>query len=157
MVQAGSFVRVSCTWGGSQDSSAVSVSTDGFLMLEAAEDVMGSTEQNLELVVVNDLAGPLLSAVGSRLAFSFFSASLATLALALERLQTFDQIDVKTKGQKDVRVRAVSHSCNVFSVFLLQVGSSAGQGCGLQGDRQREHPVLEQGDCLCYFFCAEAF
>ena len=50
-------------------------------MLEAAEDVMGSTEQNLELVVVNDLAGPLLSAVGSRLAFfSFFSVFFATLA-----------------------------------------------------------------------------
>ena len=59
-------ILVSCTWG-SQDSSAVSVSTDGFLMLEAAEDAMGSTEQNLEMVVVDNLVGALLSALGSRL------------------------------------------------------------------------------------------
>ena len=58
-------ILVSCTWG-SQDSSAVSVSTDGFLILEAAEDAMGSTEQNLEMVVVDNLVGALLSAVGSR-------------------------------------------------------------------------------------------
>ena len=65
--QDGKFVRVSCTWG-SQEFSAFKVSTDGFLMLEAAEGAMGSTEQNLELVVVKNLVGPLLSAVGSRLA-----------------------------------------------------------------------------------------
>ena len=61
----GTFVRVSCTWG----SSAVSVSPDGFLFLEAAEDAMQSAEQNLELVVVDKiLSGHLLSAVASRLA-----------------------------------------------------------------------------------------
>ena len=37
-------------------------------MLEAAEGAMGSTEQTLELVQVKDLTGPLLLAVGSRLA-----------------------------------------------------------------------------------------
>ena len=63
--QDGTFVRVSCTWG----SSAVSVSPDGFLFLEAAEDAMQSAEQNLELVVVDKiLSGHLLSAVASRLA-----------------------------------------------------------------------------------------
>ena len=62
--QDGTFLRVSCTWG----SSAVSVSPEGFLFLEAAEDALQSTEQNLELVVVHKiLSGHLLSAVASRL------------------------------------------------------------------------------------------
>ena len=62
--QDGTFLRVSCTWG----SSVVSVSPEGFLFLEAAEDAMQSTEQNLELVVVHKiLSGHLLSALASRL------------------------------------------------------------------------------------------
>ena len=45
-------------------------------MLEAAEGAMGSTEQNLEMVVVNDLAGPLLCAVASRLVSSLVKTLL---------------------------------------------------------------------------------
>ena len=62
----GTFVKVRCSCR-SQESSAVSVSPHGFLLLEAAEASMGSTEQNLELVVVDKLGDHLLSAVGSRL------------------------------------------------------------------------------------------
>ena len=62
---SGTFVRVSCS---SHESNAVSVSTYGFLLLEAAENAMASTEQNLELVVVDTLSDHLLSAVASRLA-----------------------------------------------------------------------------------------
>ena len=63
----GTFVKLSWSWG-SQESNSVSVSLKGFLFLEAAEAAMKSTEQKLELVVVEDLRFQLLSAVGSRLA-----------------------------------------------------------------------------------------
>ena len=59
------FVRVSCPW---DESNAVSVSLDGFILLEEAEAAMESTEQNLELVVVDLLNTHLLTAVASRLA-----------------------------------------------------------------------------------------
>ena len=74
-------------------------------MLEAAEDVMGSTEQNLELVVINDLDGPLLSAVGSRLAFFSFSlclfrypgSSIPTLGLVIvSHLPPLSNLGTKT-------------------------------------------------------------
>ena len=63
--QDGVFVRVSCPW---DESNAVSVSVDGFILLEAAEAAMESTEQNLELFVVDLLNTHLLAALGSRLA-----------------------------------------------------------------------------------------
>ena len=56
---------MSCPW---DKSTTVSVSLDGFILLEAAEAAMESTEQNLELVVVDLLNIHLLTAVGSRLA-----------------------------------------------------------------------------------------
>ena len=63
--QDGKFVRVSCPW---DECNAVSVSPNGFLLLEAAEGAMSTTEQNLELVVVDRLWDQILTAVGSRLA-----------------------------------------------------------------------------------------
>ena len=63
----GRFVRVGCSWE-SQESNSVSVSLKGFLFLEEAEAAMKSTEQKLELVVVDHLRFRLLSAVGSRMA-----------------------------------------------------------------------------------------
>ena len=59
------FVRVSCPW---DESNAVTVSLEGFLLLEAAEGAMSSTEQNLELLMVDFLRPILLSSLGSRLA-----------------------------------------------------------------------------------------
>ena len=63
--QDGTFVRVSCPW---EEASAVSVSPDGFVLLEAAEGAMESTEQVLEVVQVDVLRFHLLSDVGSRVA-----------------------------------------------------------------------------------------
>ena len=60
-----SLARVSFPW---DDSDMVSVSLDGFCLLEAAEGAMDSTEQNLKLIVVNLLSSHLLTALGSRLA-----------------------------------------------------------------------------------------
>ena len=90
-------------------------------MLEAAEGAMGSTEQTLELVQVKDLAGPLLLAVGSRLA-----APLPPIP-------------------------------SLFwpSQYCIQVGSSEGQGCELQGHRPAPG-LLEQGDCNGHVFCPAA-
>ena len=61
----GIFVRVSCPW---DQSNPATVSLHGFLLLEAAEGTMESSEQDLELVVVDHLEGRNLTAVGSRLA-----------------------------------------------------------------------------------------
>ena len=61
----GEFVRVSCSSCGSHETSLVS--TQGFLLLEAAEGAMKSTEQKVEMVVVDHLRGRLLSALASRM------------------------------------------------------------------------------------------
>ena len=63
--QAGTFVRVSCSWG-SHESKAVS--PYGFLFLEIVQSAMSSTEQKVELVMVDQLKSRLLSSLGSRLA-----------------------------------------------------------------------------------------
>ena len=60
----GEFVRVSCSCGSDETSL---VSTQGFLLLEAAEGAMKSTEQKVEMVVVDHLRGRLLSALASRM------------------------------------------------------------------------------------------
>ena len=62
--KSGSFVRVTCSWG-SHESKAVT--PFGFRFLEMVESGMGSTEQKVELVVVDFLTKGLLSALGSRL------------------------------------------------------------------------------------------
>ena len=63
--KAGTFVRVSCSWGSHQSKA---VSPYGFLFLEIVESAMSSTEQKVELVVVDHLKCRLLFALGSRLA-----------------------------------------------------------------------------------------
>jgi len=67
-----SLARLSFPW---DDSDVVSVSLDGFCLLEAAEGAMDSTEQNLKLIVVDLLSSHLLTAVGSRLARQQTSAA----------------------------------------------------------------------------------
>ena len=69
------FARLSCP---GDDSDVVSVSLVGFCLLEAAEDAMDSTEQNLKLIVVDILRTHLLTAVGSRLARQQMSANVDT-------------------------------------------------------------------------------
>ena len=58
------YVRVSCPW---EESGSVCVSLEGFELLEIAEGAMGSTEQHLQLAVVNKLYEPTLSYLASRL------------------------------------------------------------------------------------------
>ena len=58
------YVRVSCPW---EESGSVCVSLEGFEFLEIAEGAMGSTEQHLQLAVVNKLWKPTLSSLASRL------------------------------------------------------------------------------------------
>ena len=95
--QDGSFVRVSCS---SHGSNAVSVSTYGFLLLEAAESAMASTEQNLELVVVDTLSDHLLSAVASRLA----------------RQQGFD-VDTKVVVRADIQCQGEESAIDISSLM----------------------------------------
>ena len=54
------FVRVSCNC---HLNGSRKVGVNGFLLLEAAEAALGSTEQRLELVVVDFLGDDLLAAV----------------------------------------------------------------------------------------------
>ena len=63
------YVRVSCPW---EESGSVCVSLQGFKLLEIAEGALGSTEQHLELAVVNKLwtwrdQSSTLSSLASRL------------------------------------------------------------------------------------------
>lgn len=50
------------------ENTEISVSLQGFLLLEAAEEAMQSTEQDFKLLQVDSLRGELLDALGSRLA-----------------------------------------------------------------------------------------
>ena len=50
----------------------------------------------------------------------------------------------------DIHRRKKVHAMTSYVHF--QVGSSAAQECGLQGDRPAHHPLRGQEDCLCYLF-----
>ena len=95
--QDGTFVRVGCS---SHLSNAVSVSTYGFLLLEAAESAMASTEQILELVVVDTLSNHLLSAVASRLA----------------RQQSFD-VDTKVVVRSNIQCQGEERAVDISSLM----------------------------------------
>ena len=95
--QDGTYVRVSCS---SHEANAVSVSPYGFLLLEAAEGLMGSTEQNLELVVVDNLSDHLLSAVSSRMA----------------RQQGID-VDTKVVVRKNIQCQGVESASAISSLM----------------------------------------
>ena len=58
-------VLVNGSW---DENTEISVSLQGFLLLEAAEEAMQSTEQDFKLLHVDFLHGELLYALGSRLA-----------------------------------------------------------------------------------------
>ena len=58
-------VLVNGSW---DENTEISVSLQGFLLLEAAEEAMQSTEQDFKLLHVDFLHGELLDALGSRLA-----------------------------------------------------------------------------------------
>ena len=87
------FVRVSqCHLNGSRK-----VGVNGFLLLEAAEAALGSTEQRFELFVVDYLGDDLLVAVASRL------ARLQTSKLDISETRVEVQENLSCKNQEDVK------------------------------------------------------
>ena len=97
-----SFVRVTCTQPACQGSRSVGVT--GFLLLEAAESALGSTEQRLELVVVDYLGDDLLAAVASRLT----RQQISKLDISETRVEVRENLSCKNQEN----VKAIS--------FLMQ-------------------------------------
>ena len=92
-------------------------------MLEAAEGGMGSTEQNLEMVMVKDLHYPLLPAVGSRLV-----APLPPIPSLFKSSPNIISRLARQKG-KDVNSRVIVRRlacCNKETAFAM---SSVLQHC----------------------------
>ena len=85
---------MSCTQPACHGSRSVGVT--GFLLLEAAESALGSTEQRLELVVVDYLGDDLLAAVASRLT----RQQISKLDISETRVEV--QENLSCKNQEDV-------------------------------------------------------
>ena len=119
-------VLVNGSW---DENTEISVSLQGFLLLEAAEEAMQSTEQDFKLLHVDSLRGELLDALGSRLA----------------RQQGKD-LDTRVVVQKGIVVR--HDECALALSSIMKNSKSVNSGCLLVDRDLRRNGWAELGKAL---------